>query len=43
MAEAGININDVALHFDIHKTTAYRTINQFWQTGLAGDCLDQTD
>ena len=24
MPEAGININCVALHFDIHKTTAYR-------------------
>ena len=31
MAEAGINIKNVARHFGIHKTNAYRT------TGLAGD------
>ena len=31
MAEAGININDVALHFDIHKKIAYRIINRFGQ------------
>ena len=40
MAEAGtcMDINDVACHFGSHKTTAKRTINRFWQTGLAGDC-----
>ena len=37
MAEAGININDVARHFGSHKTAVYWTINRFWQTGLAGD------
>ena len=37
IAEAVINIYDVARHFGIHKTTAYRIINRFWQTGLAGD------
>ena len=39
MAEAGtcINFNDTARQFGIHQTTAYRTINRFWQTGLAGD------
>ena len=30
MAEAGISIHDIARHFDIHKTNAYRTINLFW-------------
>ena len=38
MAEAGFNINYVAFHFDIHKTIAYRIINRFVQTKLAGDC-----
>ena len=38
MADACININNVARHFGIHKTTANRTINRFWQTGFAGDC-----
>ena len=28
MEEAGININDVACHFDINKAAAYRTINR---------------
>ena len=37
MTEAGININDTAYHLDIHKTTAYQTMNRFWQTGFAGD------
>ena len=37
MSKAGSNINDVARHFGFHKTTAYRTINRFWQTGLAGE------
>ena len=37
MAEACINFNYVASHVDIHTTIAYRTINRFWQTGLAGD------
>ena len=37
MAEAGIKINSVVLHLDIHKTTAYRIINCFWQTRLAED------
>ena len=37
MAEAGFNINNVAFHFDIHKTIAYRIINRFVQTKLAGD------
>ena len=35
MVEAGLNINDVARKLHIHKTTAYRTVNRFWQTGLA--------
>ena len=38
MAEAGFNINNVAFHFDIHKTTAYRITNRFLQAKLAGDC-----
>ena len=42
MAKAGININDVACHFGSHKTTAKRTINRFWQTGLAGDCPEKS-
>ena len=29
MAGANININYVPRHFDIHKTTAYRTVNRF--------------
>ena len=37
MAEAGFNINYVAFHFDINKTIAYRIINRFVQTKLAGD------
>ena len=37
MAEAGFNINYVAFHFDIHKTIAYRIINRFAPTKLAGD------
>ena len=37
MAEAGLNINYVAFHFDIHKTIAYRKSNRFVQTKLAGD------
>ena len=37
MAETGININGVALHFDIQKTTAFRIIYRFRQTRLAGD------
>ena len=37
MTEDGININDVALHFDIHKTFAYLIINHFGQTRLAAD------
>ena len=37
MAEACFNINYVALHFDIHKTIAYRIINCFLQTKLTGD------
>ena len=28
MAEAGFDINNVAIHFNIHKTTAYRMINR---------------
>ena len=36
MAEAGFNINYVAFHFDIHKTIAYRIINRFVQTQIAG-------
>ena len=39
VSEAGININDVARHFCIHKTIAYRTTNRLWQTRLAGDHL----
>ena len=35
--EAGFNINYAAFHFDIHKTIAYRIINRFVQTKLAGD------
>ena len=35
--EAGLNINYVAFHFDIHKTIAYRKINRFVQTKLVGD------
>ena len=38
MAEAGINIKSVALHFHIHKITAYRIINRFGQTWLTEDC-----
>ena len=37
MAEAGFNINNVAFHFDIHKTIAYRIINRFVLTKLAED------
>ena len=37
MAEAGFNINNVAFHFDIHKTIAYRIINRFVQSKLARD------
>ena len=37
MAEAGFNIDYVAVHFDIHKTIAYRVNNRFVQTKLAGD------
>ena len=37
MMEAGFNINYVAFNFDIHKTFAYRIINRFVQTKLAGD------
>ena len=40
MAEAGFNINNVAFDFDIHKTIAYRIINGFVQTKLAGDRLN---
>ena len=36
MAEAGFNINYVAFHFDTHKTIAYRIINCFVQTKMAG-------
>ena len=36
MAEAVINMNDVALHFDFHKTTASIIINCFGQTSLDG-------
>ena len=38
MAEACFNINNVAFHFEIHKTIAYRIIKRFVQTKLAGDC-----
>ena len=38
MAEADINIDDVARHFGIHRRTAYRTNHRFCQTGLADDC-----
>ena len=34
MAEACININDVALHFDINLTTAYRIMNRFGASGI---------
>ena len=37
MAEAVFNIYYVAFHFDFHKTIAYRIINHFVQTKLAGD------
>ena len=37
MTEAGFNFNYVAFHLDIHKTLAYRIINRFAQTKLAGD------
>ena len=37
MAEAGFNMNNVAFHFGIHKTIAYRIINRFVQRKLAGD------
>ena len=37
IAEAGFNSNYFAFHFDIHKTIAYRIINRFVQTKLAGD------
>ena len=37
MTEAGFKINNVAFHFDIHKTIAFRIINRFVQTKLAGD------
>ena len=37
MTVAGINIDDVDLHFDIHKTTAYQIINRIGKTMLAGD------
>ena len=37
MEEAGFNINYVVFNFDIHKTIAYRIINRFVQTKLAGD------
>ena len=40
MAEAGFNIYNVAFHFDIQKTIAYRIINRFVQTKLAGDRLN---
>ena len=41
MAEAGFNINYVAVHFDIHKTIAYRINSRFVQRKLAGDRLRQ--
>ena len=34
MSEAGVSINDVALHCDIYKTTAYQIINRFLQIRL---------
>ena len=37
MAKAGCNINNVAFHFDIYKTIAYRIFNRFVQTKLARD------
>ena len=37
MAEAGFNIDYVAVHFDIHKTIACRLNNRFVQRKLAGD------
>ena len=36
MAEAGVQINDAALHFDFNKGTAYWIIHRFEQTSLAG-------
>ena len=35
--EAGFNINYVAVHFNIHKTIAYRLNNRFVQRKLAAD------
>ena len=40
ITEAGFNINNVAFHFDIHKTIAYQKFNRFVQTKLAGDRLN---
>ena len=37
MAEAGFNINYVAVHFDINKTIAYRINTRFVRRKLAGD------
>ena len=37
VAEACVNIYYVAIHFDIHKTIAYRINNRFAQRKLAGD------
>ena len=37
VAEAGFKINYVAVHFDIHKTIAYRINSRFVQRKLAGD------
>ena len=37
MAEAGFSIDYVAVHFDIHKTIAYRINNRFVQINLTGD------
>ena len=37
MATVGVSNNDVARHFDIHKITAYRTINRFWQSRSGRD------
>ena len=42
MAEAGFNIYYVAFHFDIFKTIAYRIINRFVQTKLAGKKTNST-
>ena len=37
VAEDGFNINYVAIHFDFHKTIAYRIHNRFVKRKLAGD------